>query len=549
VAATVRCGARSMPRVPRSSLVRLAASPEAVVAAATAHLDARPADAPGHLEIAEPPDRQPAIALGLDLAPAGGGTDLQITSTGEIDLPFFGWFFRPLVRIAHRRARNHVVATIEAVLADRPLPPPPNSVVGLPPVAFGPEQATFIATASAATAIVSFAGALFGQLSGPISDSFGASDATIGNALAITRLGALFALFAIAIADRRGRRRSILIGVVGSAIACGLSAVAPNLIAFTTVQVLQRGLVGTTATVAFLAVVEEAPEGARAYAASMLALAGGFGFSFAVVALPLADLASWSWRLVFVLGAATIVFVPVVARSLEETSRYTALTARADVARGRARDIFDFHQRRFLLLGVVAFLTSAFSAPSSQLTNKYLTDVHNYSNTNIAIFRAVTTGIPGLVGVVLGGRLAEARGRRPVAAIALALATATQMIFFLGGGLTLWVMSAVSIFMAGAGGIALGALDAELFPTEVRATSNAMLYVIAVLGSATGLVVAGGLADALGGLGHSVALTGIGSLLVALIVVPLLPEPAARSLDEVSPTQATRPDDEYGPAP
>jgi MFS family permease len=538
-----------MPRMPRSSLVRLAAPPDAVSAAATEHLDARSAGTPGRLEIAEPVDRQPAIALGLDLTPAGDGTDMQVTSTGEIELPFFGWFFRPLVRIAHRRARAHAVATIEAALEGREMPPPPKPVLGLPPVAFGPEQATFIATASAATAIVSFAGALFGQLSGPISDSFGASDATIGNALAITRLGALFALFAIAIADRRGRRRSILIGVLGSAIACGLSAVAPNLVVFTTVQVFQRGLIGTTATVAFLAVVEEAPEGARAYAASMLALAGGFGFSFAVVALPLADLASWSWRLVFALGAATIVLVPVVARSLAETSRYTTLAARTDVVRGRARDVFDFHQRRFLLLAVVAFLTSAFSAPSSQLTNKYLIDVHHYSNTNIAIFRAVTTGVPGLIGVVLGGRLAEARGRRPVAAIALALATGTQMIFFLGGGLTLWVTSAVSIFMAGAGGIALGALDAELFPTEVRATSNAMIYVIAVLGSATGLVVAGGLSDALGGLGHSVALTGVGSLLVSLFVIPLLPEPAARSLDDVSPTQAARPDDEYGPPP
>ena len=59
---------------------------------------------------------------------------------------------------------------------------------------------------------------------------------------------------------------------------------------FTGAQVLQRAFVSTTGTVAFIAVVEEAPEGARAYAASMLALAGGFGFSFSVVTLPFADL-------------------------------------------------------------------------------------------------------------------------------------------------------------------------------------------------------------------------------------------------------------------
>ena len=544
--------ARSMPRVPRSSLVRLAAPPDAVAAAAVERLGARPVG-DGTYDVAAPPDEQPAIALTLRLTPvddeAGGGTDVAITSTGEIDIPFFGWWFRPLVRIAHRRSRAHAIATLRAALDGRPSPPPPKTVVGLPPVAFSPEQATFLATASAAVAVVSFSAALFGQLSSPISDSFGASDATIGVALALTRLGALFALFAIAIADRRGRRTSILVGVVGSAVVCALSALAPNLATFTAAQVLQRGLVGTTGTVAFLAVVEEAPEGARAYAASMLALAGGFGFSFSVVTLPLADMATWTWRLPFALGGATILLAPAIARHLRETARYTALAARTDVVRGRVQDVFERHRRRFVLLAIVAFLTSVFSAPSSQFMNKYLTDIRGFSNTDIALFRTVTTAVPGLVGVLLGGRLAEARGRRPVAGIALALAAASQMIFFLSGGVVLWTMSATAIFLAGAGGIALGTLDAELFPTEVRSTSNAMLYVVGVLGSASGLLLAGGLSDRLGGIGRSVALTGIGSFLVALIVVPMLPESAARSLDDVSPTQTTAEHDEYGPDP
>ena len=96
------------------------------------------------------------------------------------------------------------------------------------------------------------------------------------------------------------------------------------------------------------------------------------------------------------------------------------------------RDIRDEgYGRRFLLLAAIGFLLNVFSAPSSQLTNKYLTDVHHFSNSGIALFRTVTTGIPGLFGLVLGGRLAEQRGREPIATIALAIATATQMVFFL----------------------------------------------------------------------------------------------------------------------
>ena len=76
-----------------------------------------------------------------------------------------------------------------------------------------------------------------------------------------------------------------------------------------------------------------------------------------------------------------------------------------------------------------------------------------------------------------------------------------------------------------------------------------MLYVVGVLGSATGLLVAGGLADQLGGIGRSVALTGVGSLLVPLLVVPRLPESAARMLDDVSPTRTEAEAGEYGPDP
>ena len=537
-----------MPRVPQSSLVRLAAAPDAVRAAAVERLGAvAVAGADDRvLTIAAAPGRQPEIEITLTVQGDGSVTTVTVGSSGGIDIPFFAWFFRPVVVVAHRRARAYTVARLRAALDGGPEPRPPKPVVALPPVPFTAEQATLLATASAATAVVSFAAALFGQLNSPISKTFHASDAAIGYASAFTRVGALFALVAIALADRRGRRRSILIGLVGSALACAVSAISPNLIIFTGGQVMQRAFVGTTGAVAFIAVVEEAPEGARAYAASMLALAGGFGFSLSVAMLPFGDLASWGWRVPFVLGAATIALVPVIARRLRETTRYSALTQRADVVRGRVRDVLERHGRRFVLLAIVAFLTSMFSAPSSQFMNKYLTDVRGFSNTGIAVFRAVTTALPGLVGLLVGGRLAEARGRRPVAALALLLATGTQMVFFLTGGPVLWVMSATSIFMAGASGIALATLDVELFSTEVRATSSSMLLIIGVLGSASGLGFAGGFSHRFGDIGRSTAITGVGSLLVALLIVPLLPESAARTLDEVSPIHSIDPD-EYGP--
>jgi predicted MFS family arabinose efflux permease len=190
------------------------------------------------------------------------------------------------------------------------------------------------------------------------------------------------------------------------------------------------------------------------------------------------------------------------------------------------------------LLGLAAFLTNLFSAPSSQLTNRYLTHTHAFSNSDVALFRVVTAGLPGIVGVLLASRLAESRGRRPVTIIGLLVATVFQAAFFVAGSdLVLWLAPVVAIVAAACAGLALGTLDAELFPTEVRATSNGFLLVSAVAGSAVGLVLATQLKDLVGGLGPAIALCGIATLIAAIFVIPRLPETAERRLDDVSPSE------------
>lgn len=532
-----------MPHVRRPTPARLAAPVDAVRAAAR--------DALGAYEHDDGTLRYPAAQVAgefevlLDVRPDGAGTLVGTRAEGRLHIPFFAWAFTPLAEVALRRNYRHALGTLRHAVEGAPSPPPVRPVVGLPPVPFTPEQSKLLATAAAALAVVTFGGALFGQFADPISESFGASDATLGVALAVTRIGALASLAVAAFADRRGRRRSILVGLVAAGAASGISALAPTLALFTAAQVVQRACTNATAIVAGIAVVEEAPEGARAYAASMLALAGGFGFSFAVVALPFADIGSEGWRIPYLAGAATILLAPRIARNLSETARYRALVEREDVTRGRIRELLGRrYGRRFLLLAIVGFLTNLFNAPSSQLMNKYLQDERYFSNSGVALFRGVTTALPGLVGLLVGGRVAEYRGRKPVATVALVLATVMQMVFFLQGGGVIWLMSAGAVLAASAAGIALATLDAELFPTEVRGTSNGLLLVVSVLGSVTGLVLAGALSDPLDGIGRAIALCGVASL-VAACFVPALPETRARSLDEVSPSE-TRED--YGPA-
>ncbi len=406
----------------------------------------------------------------------------------------------------------------------------------VPPVAFTPEQAGRLAALAAVALVANFSGALLSQNGDAVTSAFDQTDQALGVALAIARAGVLVALVAIALADRWGRRRLILVGLIGACAANLLTALAPNFEVFTGAQLLNRALVNTVLIVAGIAAVEDAPEGARAIATGMYALALGAGFGLAVVLLPFADLGDYGWRISFALSAALVLLVPLIARNLKETTRYVRVVDRR-AHRGRGASCSTARTARFLLLGLGEFLTNVFSATSSQLTKRYLTHAHDFSNADVAVFRAVTAGVPGLIGVLLASRLAESRGRRPVTIIGLLVATVFQAAFFLAdGAVLLWLTPVVAIIAAACAGLALGTLDAELFPTEVRGTSSGFLLVSGVAGSAVGLVLATQLKTVVGGLGPAIALCGIASLVAAIFVVPRLPETADRQLDDVSPS-------------
>jgi MFS family permease len=468
---------------------------------------------------------------------AGPRSVLEVEIANERRIPYFHWFFAPIIRRTVGKQLAFVVAAVRARLADEPPPDPPKVPFLLGQDAFDDDAVRLLAVAGAIGALASFGAALFGQNADSVANSFGASDADLGVSLAITRIGVLVALVTTALADRQGRRKLLAISFAGVCIFNAVTAIAPNLIVFTGAQLLVRAFVNSTIVVAGIAVIEEAPENARAFAATTFALASGAGYALSVVLLPLADLGPDAWRIAFGVSGATLLFLPRLLRRLPETRRYSALAART-TERGRFREVFDrAYGRRFVLLAAAAFLASVFSAPSAQLTNRFLTDERGFSNAGISVFRAVTSGLPGLAGLVIGGRLAERRGRRPVAAIGLGVGTAAQMVSFLVGGPTLWVASAVAILFAGGATIALGTLDAELFPTEVRSTGNALLLVCGVAGSVVGLLLAGLLADEIGGLGPAIAVCGLAPLVAAVVIVPRLPEAAHRDLDEVSPSE------------
>jgi len=307
-------------------------------------------------------------------------------------------------------------------------------------------------------------------------------------------------------------------------VVCALGAVAPSFWALTATQTLGRPVAIALGLIIGIVSAEEMPRSSRAYAISVLAMATGLGAGLCVLALPLADLGSRGWRLVYVLPLVFLVVAFDLRRRLPESRRFELPHAVAPA----------FHRRRFALLAASGFLTNLLVAPASFFQNRYLKTVRAYSASEIAAFTLVTN-TPGGVGIVVGGRLADVHGRRIVGAVALLGGTvATVAVFFLSGS-AMWVASAVGAVVGGAAVPALGVYGAELFPTGNRGRASGLISALSLIGSSFGLLLVGVLIEQAMGYGPAMALVGIGPVLVAALVIVAYPETAHRELEDINP--------------
>ncbi len=528
-----------MPDVQHSASIEVTSSAEAVAAVLVAHIGAQARSAEV-FEAPIPDDPTDDGSLVVTLTPTGpSSSTVEITASSALRLPYFHGIVAMMVSSHYERTTAWVCGVIEHELGDGPRVDRPKPSTLLPPVPFTSEQAVLLATAGFALAVATFGQSIIGQFAKSVSTSYSLSDHGISNVLSVLRIGALVALFATTLADRFGRRKVTLWSLYGLAAANLASALAPDPTSFTVLQTIARGFSTAVLIVAAVAALEGAPERARGYATSMLALAGGAGFAVTVITFSFLGRVGWGWRAMFVLSAVSGLFVSRIASHLKESHRYERLVD-ADVARGRVRAVFGrAYRRRFILLALIAFLTNILAAPSATLTNKYLSDARHYSDATILLLRATTTTFPGLLGLVLAARFVEQYGRRSTAVVCLSFGAIARAVFFLCGGPLLWICSALGDLLIACGSLAIGTQNIELFPTETRGTSNGLVVVVGVMGSILGLQTVGVLSDPLGGLGPPLAICAAGTLLAAIAVVPFLPETNRLDLDDISPSSPT----------
>jgi DHA1 family multidrug resistance protein-like MFS transporter len=203
-----------------------------------------------------------------------------------------------------------------------------------------------------------------------------------------------------------------------------------------------------------------------------------------------------------------------------------------------------------VLLGALFFLVNTFVAPSSQLQNDYLRAERGFDGTRITVF-IVLTSVPGLFGILLGGRWADRRGRRGVILAGLVSLAVFTTGFFVLEGAAMWISATLGAVLATLSVPAMGALAPELFPTARRGAARGTLSAVATAGSVVGLLAAGGLVDHLG-YGSAFSWLALAPLAAAALSLRV-PETAGRELEDLNelrgdPAIAESPPRSPGPA-
>jgi len=450
----------------------------------------------------------------------------------RLSVPVWGWFLAPLANRQLRRPRSDGTQPFWA-----------------PAERLDPRSGQVLGVLCLLGVVAGYLGTLLSQTITFAFDEFDAGLATQGNTLTAVRVGVLLALALVALADRRGRRPMLLFAAVAGCLVATSTAASTGVWTYGASQAVSRSL--ATAMLVLLVVIaaEEVPAGARAYAVSVLTLSAGLGSGMVVWLLPLADLGLRAWRILFLAPLLALPLVLFCARRLPESRRFAPQPAEAppgghpgDAERRRRR------AKRMFLLGCGALGVSLFAAPASQFLNEFLRSQRSFSAGNISVFQ-LSINTPAAIGVLIGGRFSDVRGRRRVGALGLAAGAAFTVFRYVADGWPMWMWGVLAGIFGAASVPIMGAFGGELFGTSKRAGSNGVITTMGVIGSVIGLQIVGRFTDAGGEFGHVFAMIAGAPLVVALLILFVFPETAWRELEDLNPEDLKPADQAARPRP
>jgi MFS family permease len=421
-----------------------------------------------------------------------------------------------------------------------------------------------------------------------IAAQVGLSGTTLGVGLAVIRLASIGSLPLAGMADRFGRKLTLLACVALGLALTATAALSPTFWWFVTIFALGRPLLSASNTISGVIAAEETTSRDRAKAIALVT--AGYAVGAGLTALLRGVLGDQlGFRGLFALALVPLAVTPLVARKLKEPDRYRRLRTgaalgvtvgtspseappdpaetggmrsasgqrggssvasggtpanvgarggegrvggglRALWVAGRLRG--DLRPRLWLLTA----LTFAFSfviGPANTFLFVYAENALGMSRGTTALM-VLVAGPLGLGGLLIGRWAADSFGRRRTAATGQVLVALAGMVTYSGTPAGAFGGYLLAIVAGAAYGPATVALAAELFPTSVRASVAGWVVAAGVLGAVAGLLAFGTISDALDSFALAAVVICAPVVLASALFVPL-PETVGLELEQSAP--------------
>ncbi|MHB8382682.1 MAG: MFS transporter [Candidatus Binataceae bacterium] len=384
-----------------------------------------------------------------------------------------------------------------------------------------------------------------------IARSFHLNDRAIGLMASLVRLGGLGAFVLVMAADRVGRKPIVSGTVLFYTLFTLLTALSSGLGSFTLFQSLAQLFLSAEFSIAIIMISEEFPDDLRGRGIAALHMVGLFGVVAGGGLYGIIADSRWGWRGMYFIGILPLLLVAFLRRGLKETARFEALRTARVTAPDRTREIRGAlrnaiepirgpYRNRVLLVAMLWNCVGLVGSPAVTFFALYAKRDHHWTSPQVghAIVLAYVIGALGNMGA---GWALDRLGRKPTTSASYVIgAVAILALFQTQSHAAMLAALVITVFAFQGARVATATYSAELFPTEIRATSYSLT--VQVFGQVAALVTPftiGALSKSLGGLGNAVAIVSIGPIIGAILVLRFAPETRGVPLEQLETRMAT----------
>ena len=379
-----------------------------------------------------------------------------------------------------------------------------------------------------------------------------------GAIIATTLVGwAVGGLTAGVLADYIGRKRTMILAILGYSLMTGLSAFAWDWVSFAVMRFLVGLAIGSEWVTGTSMTAEFWPDKARGKGIGLFQCGFGIGFFLAsFVWLFVGATGPGAWRTMYLIGALPALLTLWIRWAIPESPVWEQSNERRRAARERKRSGIaesadDRALTRFTFAelfaepetrrrAIIAFLMATSSTVGfwgiSSWIPPYIGSIAakaGLAAPQWASYTGMVYNVGSLIGYIGFGFLADALGRKPITLLFFALSLVlTPALFLLSTDLTVLLIIAALIGCFASGQFTwMSAWLPELFPTRVRATAVGFVFNGPRPLAAIGTLISGALIVKFGGYANACMI--IATIYVlALVVGPFLPETKGKPLPE-----------------